>query len=63
MRIQNKIKVLRGLMKTAHPVRGILARILVRTGLCRLLVFRVGALKFRFVPAGVLSQLFVDPHY
>ena len=63
MSVQNKIRVLGGLMRSAHPVRGILARILVRTGGCRLLVFRVGALRFRFFPAGLLSQLFVDPHY
>ncbi len=44
-----------------YPVRFLLSRILMRTGLCKLFTVQRNGYKIRFNPSGISAQLWVDP--
>jgi len=56
--MKHYIEILR---KHRHPVRLILARVLVLTGLCRLLTVRQRGYRLRFHPANLPTNLWIDP--
>ena len=49
------------LSEQKYPVRFLLSRILMRTGLCKLFIVQRKGYKIRFNPSGISAQLWVDP--
>lgn len=56
--MKHYIEILR---KHHHPVRFVLARLLVLTGLCRLLTIRQRGFRLRFYPTNLSENLWIDP--
>ena len=60
MRIENSNSVV---MKRKNPIRFIVARILMRTGLCRFLLLKQKNYILRFFPTPFLRELWIDKEY
>jgi FkbM family methyltransferase len=55
------MSLIKTLSEQKYPVRFLLSRILMRTGLCKLFIVQRNGYKIRFNPSGISAQLWVDP--
>ncbi|NCS26876.1 MAG: FkbM family methyltransferase [Microcystis aeruginosa BS13-02] len=55
------MSLMKTLSEQKYPVRFLLSRILMRTGLCKLFIVQRKGYKIRFNPSGISAQLWVDP--
>ncbi|MCZ8050209.1 MAG: FkbM family methyltransferase [Microcystis aeruginosa K13-05] len=55
------MSLIKTLSEQKYPVRFLLSRILMRTGLCKLFTVQRNGYKIRFNPSGISAQLWVDP--